>query len=129
MLVFGSRRLFHLALVVAVIGLGVGAYVAVGPPAAAKTPTTTATVRRGVVLSSVSATGNVSASTQVALNFQQSGIVTEVDVTEGQQVAAGQLLARIQNQSEQDALTSAQANLAAAGSGSSYAASTRTTPR
>ncbi len=110
----GSRRLIHLLLAVAVVGLGFAAYVAVGPPAAAKAPTTTATVRRGVVLSSVSATGNVSPATQLGLNFQNSGTVSEIDVAVGQHVTAGQVLARIQNQTQQEAVSLAQINLTSA---------------
>src|SRR3974390_2390233 len=97
---FRSRRLFHVALIVAVVALGAAAYVAVGPPAAAKAPSTTATVQEGVVLSSVSATGNVSPSTQLAVDFQNSGIVSEIDVSVGQHVTAGQVLARLQSQTQ-----------------------------
>jgi multidrug efflux pump subunit AcrA (membrane-fusion protein) len=107
----GTRRIIHVLLVVAVAGLGFAAYVAVGPPAAAKAPTTTATVRRGVVLSSVSATGNVSPLTQLAVDFQNSGIVSEIDVAVGQHVTAGQVLAKVQSQTQVDAFRVAEVNL------------------
>src|SRR5579862_1085734 len=111
---FRSRRLLHVLLVVAVAALGAAAYVAVGPPAAAKAPTTTATVQRGVVLSSVSATGNVSPSTQLAVDFQNNGIVSEIDVSVGQQVKAGQVLAKLQSQTQQEALNTAEMSMASA---------------
>jgi multidrug efflux pump subunit AcrA (membrane-fusion protein) len=108
---FGSRRLFHVILVVAIVGLGTAAYVAVGPPASAKAPTTTATVQRGVVLSSVSATGNVSPATQLSVDFQNNGIVSEIDVSVGQHVTAGQVLAKLQSQTQTEALNVAEMNL------------------
>ena len=56
------NRVLDVGLAVAVIALGVGAYVAAGPP---KTPrprvTRTTTVATGVVLTSVQASGNVQA--------------------------------------------------------------------
>src|SRR5579871_2706554 len=110
----GSRRLFHILLVAAVAGLGAAAYVAVGPPAAAKAPTTTATVQRGVVLSSVSATGNVSPATQLSVDFQNSGVVSEIDVSVGQHVTAGQVLAKLQDQTQQMAFNLAKLNLTSA---------------
>src|ERR1700692_1523714 len=110
----GSRRIIHVVLVAAVARLGFAAYVAVGPPPAAKAPTTRATVRRGVVLTSVSATGNVSPATQLGVSFQASGIVSEIDVAVGQHVTAGQVLAKIQNQTQRDALNVAEINLVSA---------------
>jgi len=111
---FKSHRILNVVLAGAIVGVSVGAYLSVGAPASAKSPTITATVRRGVVLSSVSATGNVSAATQLAVNFQNSGIVSEIDVTVGQHVTAGQVLAKVQNQSAQDAFNVAKMNLASA---------------
>src|SRR5271154_6024945 len=111
---FRSRGLLNVFLFLAIAGLGFAAYSAVGPPAAAKAITSTQTVTRGDVLSSVTATGNASAATQVTLSFQDQGTVTAIDVTTGQHVNAGQVLATIQNTSETDALHSAQASLASA---------------
>ena len=58
-------------------------------------PPTTVTVSRGVVLASVNATGNVTVSDQLALDFPVGGKVIDIYVKEGQRVVAGQPLAAI----------------------------------
>jgi multidrug efflux pump subunit AcrA (membrane-fusion protein) len=67
-----------------------------------------------MVLSSVSATGNVASSHEVGLDFGSSGEVTEVLVQAGDTVKAGQVLARIDAGDAQAALDLAQANLTSA---------------
>ena len=69
---------------------------------------------RGAVTTSVTATGNVQPAQTVSVNFKTGGTLTEVDVTVGQQVTAGQVLAKIDPTAAQTALTQAQANLTAA---------------
>ena len=69
---------------------------------------------RGAVTTSVTATGNVQPAQTVSVNFKTGGTLTEVDVTVGQQVTAGQVLAKIDPTDAQTALTQAQANLTAA---------------
>jgi macrolide-specific efflux system membrane fusion protein len=56
---------------------------------------TTVTVSRGVVLASVNATGNVTVSDQLALDFPVGGKVIDIFVKEGQRVVAGQPMAAI----------------------------------
>ncbi len=107
-----SRRIFAVVVIAATVVLGLLAYTTVGPTAAAKPIATTATVERGTVLSSVTATGNVSAATQLSLNFSSSGTVTEIDVAPGQHVSAGQVLAKIDDTSAQASLRGAQQTLA-----------------
>jgi multidrug efflux pump subunit AcrA (membrane-fusion protein) len=58
-------------------------------------PPTTVTVSRGVVLASVNATGNVTVSDQLALDFPVGGKVIDIYVKEGQRVVSGQPLASI----------------------------------
>jgi multidrug efflux pump subunit AcrA (membrane-fusion protein) len=92
----------------------------VGPAAGSQpTATRTATVSRGVVQSTVSGSGNLQAANQLNLGFKTSGTVTHIYVSQGEQVAQGQLLAALDPQSaevtlEQSkaALQSAEANLA-----------------
>jgi RND family efflux transporter MFP subunit len=74
---------------------------------------TTATVRQGNLVVSVSGTGPVQA-TLYNLNFATSGRIAAIDVTVGQQVKAGQVLAQLDTTSLQDAFNQAQiqANLA-----------------
>src|ERR1700730_23698 len=69
---------------------------------------------RGTVSTSVTATGNVQASQTLSVSFKTAGTLTEVDVTVGQQVTKGQVLAKIDPTDAQAALTTAQANLTAA---------------
>jgi multidrug efflux pump subunit AcrA (membrane-fusion protein) len=82
--------------------------------ASAKATTRTATVQRGTVQSTVTATGNVSPASILSVNFQTAGTVTEIDVKAGDQVKAGQTLAKIDDTQLQAALSSAQAALASA---------------
>ena len=62
----------------------------------------------------VSGSGSVAAARMVELPFQQAGTVTSVDVTVGQQVTAGQALAKIDAGDLQLELQQSQANLKAA---------------
>jgi multidrug efflux pump subunit AcrA (membrane-fusion protein) len=82
--------------------------------AAAESATRTAKVARGSVLSTVSASGNLAAATNLSLGFSSSGTLTEVDVKAGDTVTAGQVLAKINPASAQAALDTAKANLLAA---------------
>ena len=103
------------SLVVVAAAIGIGAYASIGSGA-----TTTAsretivTARRAVVLSSVSATGNVEATTDLGVSFQQAGKVTAIFVKVGDHVTAGQQLAQIDDTQQAAALVSAQASLASA---------------
>ena len=110
------KRLFlngFLALVV--IGAAVGAYFTVhSKSSSASTTETLATAKRGVVLSSVTSTGNVEAPTDLSLSFQQSGQVTAILVSPGAHVTAGQALATIDDTAQKLALASAQAGLTSA---------------
>jgi HlyD family secretion protein len=73
-------------------------------------PPTTVTVTRGVVLASVNATGNVTVEDQLALDFPTGGKVTDIFVSEGQRVVAGQPLATIDDHDARQKLASAQAD-------------------
>ena len=74
----------------------------------------TATVKRGIVQSSVSATGNVTEATSASANFATSGTITAVYASIGEHVKAGQALAKIDPTTARNTLTSAEANLATA---------------
>ncbi|MDQ1419678.1 MAG: hypothetical protein QOJ52_1640 [Acidimicrobiaceae bacterium] len=82
--------------------------------ASAKPATRTATVQMGTVQATVTATGNVTPVAALAVNFQASGMVTEVDVKPGDQVKAGQVLAKVDDTQTQAALSSASAALTSA---------------
>jgi HlyD family secretion protein len=70
----------------------------------------TSAVRQGALTTSVSATGPLQAGT-FNVNFSGSGTLTEIDVSVGQQVTAGQVLAKLDPTSLQDAVNSAQTSL------------------
>jgi multidrug efflux pump subunit AcrA (membrane-fusion protein) len=101
-------------LVVVLLGLGVYAYTTLGSSGGSSAPTRTAAVQRGVVLTTVSASGSVASAGDVAANFQTSGTLTVVRVKAGQRVAKGQVLARVDSLSARQAVAEAEANLATA---------------
>src|ERR1700712_2484315 len=102
-------------LAVAAIGIAAVGYSTVtSSKSSAAATTSTSTVKKGIVLSSVSATGNVISPQSLSVNFTQSGIVTAIDVKVGDTVTAGQALATIDNTTQRSALQTAQAQLAVA---------------
>lgn len=110
----GPRAILNGVLLAAVVGLGVVAYLQVSAKPAATTITRTSTVARGVVLSTVSASGNLQAARTLSLDFGTSGTVSAIAVTAGQRVHAGQLLARLDPSSARIAVQQAEASLASA---------------
>jgi RND family efflux transporter MFP subunit len=68
-------------------------------------------VTTGDLTIAVTATGPVGSQVIYNLNFQTSAKLTEIDVSVGQQVQAGQLLAKIDTTALQDAVNQAQASL------------------
>jgi macrolide-specific efflux system membrane fusion protein len=108
-------RTTNIILLALVAGLGVAAYLALHTTAAATTAVPrTSPVSRGVVLSSVSASGTVQAATNLSVGFQTSGRVTEVDVKAGQKVSKGQVLGRLDSTDATAAVNQAAANVASA---------------
>src|SRR5260221_206234 len=108
-------RTTNIVLLALVAGLGVAAYLALRTTATAATATPrTSAVARGVVLSSVSASGTVQAATNLSVGFQTSGRVTQVDVKPGQQVAKGQVLGHLDATDANAGVKQAEANLASA---------------
>jgi multidrug efflux pump subunit AcrA (membrane-fusion protein) len=96
-------------------GAIVAAVLLVGPPSSSQaTVTRTATVAQGVVQSTVSGSGNLQALSQLNLGFKTSGTVTHIYVTQGQQVAQGELLATLDPQSAEVTLEQAKASLQSA---------------
>ncbi|HEY3962613.1 MAG TPA: biotin/lipoyl-binding protein [Gaiellaceae bacterium] len=111
----GTFRFLNLALLAAVIGLGTAAYLTVSSVPAKANPTVrTGTVSRGVVLSSVSATGSVVAPQDLGVDFATSGQLTEIDAKQGEKVQKGAILGRLDQTAASQAVQEAQANLATA---------------
>ncbi len=96
----------------------------VGPPSAASnTQVRRASVQRGVVQTTVSASGNLQPISEVGLNFKASRILTELYVHTGEHVKSGQLLGEIDPTTAQANHAQVEAN--PAGSSSSAASSGR----
>ncbi len=74
----------------------------------------TVPVQRGNVVSTVSADGNVEPPRELSLGFEASGRLISVPVEEGDHVAPGQVLARLDDRSQRAQLGSAEANLESA---------------
>jgi len=97
------------------LGAIVVAVLVVGPASGSTaTVTRTATVAEGVVQSTVSGSGNLQPASQLDLGFKTSGTVTHIYVTQGQQVARGQLIAALDPQSAEVTLEQSKATLQAA---------------
>lgn len=112
------RALLHGALAVALVCFGYLGYAAVTSSAQATGGTPTlVTATKGVVLSSVTGTGNLAAGTTADASFRStvaSQPVTSISVTVGQQVMAGQELARVDDTQTLQQVAAAQAQLDAA---------------
>jgi multidrug efflux pump subunit AcrA (membrane-fusion protein) len=102
------------ALVVVLLAVGVYAYSTLGSSGGPSAATRTATVLRGVVMTTVSASGSVASAGDVAANFQTSGTLTELRVKQGQRVVKGQVLARVDSLAARQAVLEAEAGLATA---------------
>ena len=83
------------------------------PATATTTPTTEAVQAKNTSLATA-AEGNLEPVQSVALNFTGSGLVIEVNVKEGQTVKAGEVIARLKDEAQRDALAEAEAALAMA---------------
>jgi len=84
------------------------------PPTAQARPVRTVTVERSAEGETVSLTGQIQAKDHVSLAFRLDGRMTERPVHVGDMLAAGQVVARLDPQIQQNTLRSAQANLSSA---------------
>jgi multidrug efflux pump subunit AcrA (membrane-fusion protein) len=102
-------------IVVAALG-GWFAYDEVGLPStsAATAAQRTAVIGSGTVMSTISTSGNVTAPNNINVNFATGGKLAEIDVTVGQKVKKGQVLAKLDSTAAQAGLDSAKAQLASA---------------
>src|SRR4051794_18334127 len=99
------------ALGVLVAGGIAGGYLLVGPAQAPTAAVRTATAAKGVVLSSVSASGTVQAPSSIAVNFKTSGQIVAVAVKPGGHVRQGQVLGKVDPTSAELSVRSAQVAL------------------
>ncbi|HZV48171.1 MAG TPA: biotin/lipoyl-binding protein [Candidatus Dormibacteraeota bacterium] len=84
------------------------------PTASTQAPGRLVPVSEGTVTATVTGTGSILPANQASVNFKVGGTLTEVDVKVGDQVQAGQVLARVDPTPEQTALQQAQAQLQSA---------------
>jgi HlyD family secretion protein len=71
-------------------------------------------VKRGDLVQTVEATGEVKSATDIALNFRTSGRVAKINVQEGAAVKVGAVLANLENTKENSQVLNAQSQLLAA---------------
>jgi macrolide-specific efflux system membrane fusion protein len=113
----GGRRtaIAYGGLTLALVATGTMAYGAIGPAEAGTASNSrVVTAQMGTVAQSVSATGNVQPSSTLNVGFATSGTVSEIDVSVGQQVQAGDVLAKLDPTAALINLNVAQLNLTAA---------------
>lgn len=112
---FKEQPLLNTALLGVCVAVAIVAYTTVGPPSQSSGQSTRTTpVRRGVVQSTVSGSGNIQSASQLNLGFKTSGTVTHIYVKAGQQVAQGQLLATLDPKGAEVTLEAAKAALKSA---------------
>jgi HlyD family secretion protein len=99
---------------VAALALVVAVVFRLGSSDGEEPPPRTVAVTRGAVVASVSATGNVTADTELALDFAVGGRLVELAVKEGDRVVPGQLLARVDPREGRDEVSAAAADPASA---------------
>lgn len=108
---FTKRRVIVTsAIVVVVVGGGVAAWAATRPDPAATSPGV-ATATTTTLRTTLSSSGTIEPAQQENLNFAVSGQVTAVNVSAGEQVAAGQALATVNSASLSATVAEAQASL------------------
>src|SRR5712692_4579339 len=105
-------RIFAVALIALIAGGAV--FVSRANAPVAKTELRTQAVTKGSVIQSVAVSGSVAASNQTKLTFKSAGKVAAVYVSVGQQVTAGQPLAKLDTTDLEAALARAQAHLVTA---------------
>jgi multidrug resistance efflux pump len=122
MLMTWPGRVFAVALVGLVAGGAV--FVSRGNAPAAKTELRTQAVTKGSVIQSVAVSGSVAAMSQTKMTFRTTGKISDIYVSVGQQVTAGQPLAKLDTTDLEAALAQAQANLVTAQNNYNRTAST-----
>ncbi len=97
------------------VGAIVAAILLVGPASGSTTAVTrTAKAAEGVVQSTVSGSGNLQPASQLNLGFKTSGTVTKINVSQGEYVTEGKLIAELDPQSAEVTLEQAKAALLSA---------------
>ncbi|MBI5072166.1 efflux RND transporter periplasmic adaptor subunit [Candidatus Falkowbacteria bacterium] len=106
-----KRKLFWFALAAVVL---IGGYFVNKNIASQRIEYVTEDAVVGNISQTVSATGAVTTSDKVDLNFKITGTLSEISVTEGDEVTAGQVLAKLNDRSARSQVAQAQASLSSA---------------
>lgn len=107
-----SKKKKIILIITAVIVLLIAAGIVFKPKA--KTTYQTEKVKRGDLVQTVEATGEVKSASDIALNFRTSGRVAKINVKEGEAVKTGAVLANLENNRENSQVLSAQSQLLSA---------------
>ena len=107
-----TGKLTAAILAAALVVSGVAVYRYRAASSASATSYTTTRVQLGTITDAVTGTGPIAASQAVPLNFKNSGKISEIDVNVGDNVKAGQVLAKLDASDLTTQLQQAQANLA-----------------
>ncbi|MCL4562587.1 MAG: efflux RND transporter periplasmic adaptor subunit [Chloroflexi bacterium] len=111
----GKRWVLFAGMAVVVVGIaGIFVYSRLQASNSSATTYTTQAVTQGDLTNTVSGTGNVYTRQSVTLSWETSGIVSQVNVTKGQQVTAGTVLAELDQSSLPVSNLSAATDLASA---------------
>ncbi len=115
-----KRRILwiNLALALALVAAGVGAYLWLFAPKEQVSTGRTVTVQSGTVSETVTATGTVETAGTVELSFTGSGTISKVKVAQGDTVRAGKALVTIEDTAARQALYSARSTYVQAETGS-----------
>ncbi len=98
--------------VIVVLVVGGGSYIALKPKPGVQY--TTEKVQQGNIEQTVSVTGKVQGAEEINLNFESLGTIAKIEVDKGDQVEAGQILAQLSSQAQQNSVLEARANWQAA---------------
>jgi HlyD family secretion protein len=107
-------KVIAVVLAAALLSGGIGLYRYRVSTTSGAVPYTTSKVQTGTISSTVTATGPISASSAVPLNFKNSGKLASISAKVGDQVTAGQVLATMDSTDLQSQVAQAQATLASA---------------
>lgn len=108
-----GRRIFTIALILVLLLalIGGGTLFYIRRQHNAQVTYTQSAVTTGNLAVTVSASGPLKANAEYDMNFSASGTISQIDVKVGQTVKAGQVLAKLNSTSLQDALAQAQQNV------------------
>ncbi|OIO17946.1 hypothetical protein COT27_03585 [Candidatus Kuenenbacteria bacterium CG08_land_8_20_14_0_20_37_23] len=105
-----GHKIVSLIILAAIISSGYFGYQKINAKESTTTYTT-ATIEKGMLISSISGTGQVSASNQVEINPKVSGDLVSVNVKVGQTVKQGDLIAQIDARSAARSVADAKSSL------------------